>query len=218
MKRSEVQENKMKQIPSHKKKHVAKLYIKGHTYKEITDEVGISEGSVRNIIKQLMRGKLGLDIQEEAESLREVGKKLKKTPLSLEQATVSFKLLEQMQRLDVDPDELDKLVEVYEKIEDPEFVESSKKLLKLDREHGSYQEATEKYEEKAKELEDTKNQLDKRRKEREQIESTFNEQGLSWEEANALVGEIPSLQNERDELESGVEDLGKQKQKQKQIN
>lgn len=113
----------MRKIPFKTRMEVLKLYFEGLPYDEIGGRVGVSKGSVVNIVTELMKGRYpefesALDVVDE---LRELAVKVKKGGVDIPQATLGSKFYESLQNLGVEPQTLSNYIKLCKKISPPNF-------------------------------------------------------------------------------------------------
>jgi len=95
----------MRQLSLAKKHNMIRLYIQGHTYSEIARRVGVSKGSVANVVEELRAGRFPevASLAEEIEGLRELGSGLRRQGSTLGQALVGLEILATLNNLGIDP-------------------------------------------------------------------------------------------------------------------
>ncbi len=71
----------MEKLTARKKLSAVRLYLSGLSYDEIASKVGVSKGTVANVVAELKAGSFpeAADIAEHIESLRELSIDLKRT-------------------------------------------------------------------------------------------------------------------------------------------
>jgi len=139
----------MREIPAKKRMEVLRLFFEGLPYEEVGGRVGVSKGSVVNIVTELRDGhypefESALDIVDE---LRDLALKIEKSGVSISQASLGVKFYERLRSLGVEPQTLSDYIRLCKKISPPEFsidkfVDVAIRLVKLEESTGkSYEEA-----------------------------------------------------------------------------
>jgi len=100
----------MEKLTAKKKLTVVRLYFSGLSYDEIAAKVGISKGTVANIIADLKAGAFpeAADIGEHIEVLRELSLDLRRLNLSPGQCAVGFMILNRIRECGLNPADMDR--------------------------------------------------------------------------------------------------------------
>jgi len=225
---------------SHEKKlEVARLYLLGDTHAEIEEKVGISHGSISNIIKELLVGKLTIPgvASDQVNDLHQLSVDLTKKGLEPSQALLGITMFERFSELGIVPFQLDQwsqLVKLYapEDITAKDFFEAALNLRKLEEAEGKpFQEFKQEYtgmqqkvvEKKSEvdsldvkkksltgEVESLKSEVSALENKREEVKSLFEAESAGLEQAKAMV---TAAKEEHARLEGEIGDLLKQKDK-----
>ena len=85
----------MAEISHENRLEVARLYLRGNTYKEIETETGLSHGSISNIVNKLLSGQLVIPgvPSDEVSDLHQLSVDLKKKGLEPSQALLGLNLV-----------------------------------------------------------------------------------------------------------------------------
>lgn len=105
----------MQKLSLKKQLSIIRLYLSGFSYQEISARVGVSKGTVANIVADLRGGRI-LDVEgpaDQLELLRELGTDLRRLKLPPSQAVVGLAALSHLQDLRIEPAEIGRWVEVY---------------------------------------------------------------------------------------------------------
>jgi len=100
----------MERLTAKKKLTVVRLYFSGLSYDEIAAKVGISKGTVANVIADLKAGIFpeATDVGEHIEVLRELSLDLRQSNLSPGQCTVGLMLLHRISECGLNPADMDR--------------------------------------------------------------------------------------------------------------
>jgi hypothetical protein len=142
-----------RETPKSVKGEAFKLWLQGHSYREIRDKLGVSVGAMNEIVTQARAGAPDLD------GLRELNTILRRESSTVHDAVRGGLLMDRLGQLGVGLDKVSGYVEFSEKIVSEKgarseaFVDSALGLLDLERRTGkAYKEALEEYEKKVSEL------------------------------------------------------------------
>jgi hypothetical protein len=140
-------------IPSATKDVALRLWLQGHTYREVSAKTGISLGALHGLIAELRRSAPDMD------KIRELCVILNRSGSNVYDAIRGGQLIERLNRLGVCLDELDNYIKLAEMLsrekreETEEFIKSSIKLIKLQLQTGkTYAEIIRDIEEKTKQI------------------------------------------------------------------
>lgn len=182
---------------------VARLYLLGYTYGEIEKKTGVSHGSIANIIKELLSGKLTIPgvPAEKVNDLHQLSIVLAKKGLDPSQVLLCVTLSDRFTELGIEPSQLDqwsKLVTLYapEDITAKEFFQAALNLHELEEAAGKpFLQIAEEYASLLQKVEEKKSEVDSLNEKKE---------GLSGE-VESLKSEVSDLENKREEIKSAVE-------------
>jgi hypothetical protein len=103
--------NKNYEIPSYEEEVIVQYWLQGKTRDEIAQAFEVSQGTISNIWKKF-RNKLG---QYEAETLRELGKQLRRQNITAENCAKGFRISKIMEKLKIPEEEMEEfLTTIYE--------------------------------------------------------------------------------------------------------
>lgn len=108
----------MDPIQHEKRLEVSRLYLLGYSYSEIEKKVGVSHGSIVNIIKELEAGHLTVPgvASDEVNDLHQLSSDLTKKGLEPSKALLGITFFERFAELGVAPSQVDqwfKLVKIF---------------------------------------------------------------------------------------------------------
>jgi len=193
----------MKEIPRVKKLEVAHHYILGHPYSDIENRVGVSHGSVVNIVKELECGKFTIPGTsfDQVNDLRQLSLELKKKGLEPSQALLGLLLFDRLQHLGIRPDLLEKWSELAKKllpVDFPakDFLEAALRLNELEKTEGKP------FATLAAEYVRLKEGADKLKSE---VDSLVKSKEELIKEGESLRTQAESLERSRDKLQNAVE-------------
>ena len=108
----------MSELSFHKKISVVRLYLEGLSYNEIANKVGVSKGSVVNVIDSLKQGQFPqvAGVSDQVDGLREVATELRKHDLSIAQAAAGLSAFRKLRSLEIDPHEVGKAIALYREL------------------------------------------------------------------------------------------------------
>ena len=101
----------MQQLSQRKRIAIVKSYLRGLSYQEIARRVGVSKGSVANVISDLKAGRFpeAGDLSEQVDILRELSVDLRRAGVTPAEAMVGLAVLGRLQELDIDPGDIGRL-------------------------------------------------------------------------------------------------------------
>jgi phage shock protein A len=211
----------MKELAVNKRLEVARLYILGLSYKEIEEEIGVSHGSIVNIVKEIESGKLDIPGTplDRVNDLRQLSSDLKKKGLSTSQALLGLSFFERIQGLGIDPEYLERWSQLMRELTEAEssaadFLNAALRLHQLEEKEGKiYEVLIEEYE-KAKEdlghLESEANSLVEKKKTlteevgtiTSEVEKLRKTKGKLETEADGLTTRVKALKSKADETKA----------------
>jgi len=163
----------MREISDSKKLQVIKLFLSGEQYGEIVIELGISKGSIVNIINDFRNGNLNLPapINKYIDTLRQLAVDLKKSGTSVAQVKRYQRIDQKIKAMGVNDEQIEQWLEASQSISSPtvsnkEFIRAALELAGL-RSGGkpSYRELVNDYKDKLDGLERLRKELDDVRRE-----------------------------------------------------
>jgi len=131
----------MKEIILIKKHKVIKLFFSGLSYDEIAVEVGISKGSVVNIIDEFKAGELPIAPDEYIDALRELAVDMRKQHISVKQLKMYDKIHHKLAEMGVGMEQVDDWLDISqdiatESVSAKKFVAAALHLAQLEIETG----------------------------------------------------------------------------------
>lgn len=112
----------MKEIPTKKRVRVLKFYFEGLPYDDITHRVGVSKGSVVNIINEFKEGMMPEfdDLLDQIDSLRELAVELRRLNINPWQAQSGATLFRRLLHMGVEPVDLERWISLCQEIASPD--------------------------------------------------------------------------------------------------
>ncbi len=100
----------MQELSVNKKMKIIKFYLQGYSYDEIAKKVGVSKGTVSNVIAALKAGQFPeiSTIPEEIEQLRELATDIKRNNISPVKASIGLSVLERLTAMGMEPVTIEK--------------------------------------------------------------------------------------------------------------
>ncbi|MBA7673850.1 hypothetical protein ES703_82056 [subsurface metagenome] len=174
----------MKEINMNKKLKVIELFLAGASYDEITLQVGVSKGSVVNIIDEFRDGELPLPpgMTKYVDELRYVAVELKKHNTTVNQLKSYSKLLSKLKDMGVGGEQVETWLDICQFIATPavpnkEFVAAAIQLGELKKNTGyGYQTLIQGYKAKLEAVKIFDGQIEQRKGELAKIEQKTKEQ------------------------------------------
>jgi len=104
----------MEKLSNRKQVMIVRMYLNGFSYDEIAAKVGVSKGTVANVIAELKAGRFpeASDVREQIEFLRELAVDLRKSGLTPGRAVVGIAVLSCLQELAVEPADIERFTTV----------------------------------------------------------------------------------------------------------
>ena len=104
----------MPPISLRKKMTIVSLYLEGHPHQYIAARAGLSKGTVANVVDDLRAGRFYAleNLSDEIDGLREMAVELKRTGLSVSQATLGLSAFQGIESLGIPPTEVKRVVEI----------------------------------------------------------------------------------------------------------
>jgi len=104
----------MEKLSYRKQVMIVRMYLNGLSYDEIAAKVGVSKGTVANVIAELKAGRFpeASDVREQIEFLRELAVDLRKSGLTPGRAVVGIAVLSCLQELAVEPADIERFTTV----------------------------------------------------------------------------------------------------------
>jgi transposase len=131
----------MKDISLPKKLKVIKLFFEGYTYDEIAEELGISKGSVVNIINEFRAGELKITPNEYIDALRELAVDIRKQHTTVKKLQMHVKIDYKVAEMGVSVDQVEDWLDiVYDIATEPAamkpFVSAALEMSQMEMETG----------------------------------------------------------------------------------
>jgi len=189
---------------SHQKRlEVAMLYLRANTYTEIETKIGISHGSIANIVKELLSGQFIIPgvPSDEISDLHQLSVDLKKKGLEPSQALLGITIFERFAELGIVPSQFDQwseLVKVYAPDDFPvkDFFEAAVNLHKLEETEGKpFQEIAQEYTGLQQKIGDMGSEVDSLDVKKKDLTT----------EVESLTAEVSALEQKKVEAESSLE-------------
>ena len=193
----------MKEIDMNKKLKVIELFLAGATYDEITLQVGVSKGSVVNIIDEFRDGELPLPpgMTKYVDELRYVAVELKKRNTTVNQLKSYSKLHSKLKDMGVGDEQVETWLDICQCIATPavpnkEFVAAAIQLGELKKNTGyDYQTLIQGYKAKLEAVKIFDGQIEQRKGELAKIEQkTKEQQEQATKELQAITKAITAAQ------------------------
>ncbi len=104
----------MEKLSYRKQVMIVRMYLNGLSYDEIAAKVGVSKGTVANVIAELKAGCFpeASDVREQIEFLRELAVDLRKSRLTPGGEVVGIAVLSRLQELAVEPADIERFTTV----------------------------------------------------------------------------------------------------------
>ena len=126
----------MQEVSITKRMKVIKLYLQGYSYKEIAKKVGVSKGTVANIVADLKAGEYPdvSTVPEEIEQLRDLATSIRRTNISPVQANIGLSVIERLDSLGIEPSEIEKLFNLMQAFSptDKDLAAMAKSILTIE--------------------------------------------------------------------------------------
>jgi transposase len=121
----------MERLSAKKKGTIIRLYFSGLSYDEIVTRVGVSRGTVFNVIAELKAGKFpeAADAGEQIELLRELSTELNRSRLTPGQCSVGLTVLGRINEYGLDPADIDRWPLILKSIGNEEEVQEFVRLV-----------------------------------------------------------------------------------------
>lgn len=105
----------MQKLSMKKQLSIIRLYLGGFSYQEVSARVGVSKGTVANVVADLRAGQIleAEGVADQLELLRELGSDLKRLKLTPGQAVAGLTVLSRLQELQIEPDEIGRWAGAY---------------------------------------------------------------------------------------------------------
>lgn len=202
----------MEKLSYRKQVMIVRMYLNGLSYDEIAAKVGVSKGTVANVIAELKAGRFpeASDVREQIEFLRELAVDLRKSGLTLGRAVVGITVLSRLQELKVEPADIERFAALCRTLsaetDAQAFVKAALDMAALEKSTGlSYYDL----EKKAHDLEQAVTNLEplakQVREHREQIKKL-------GEQRQRLAGEVTELERHAESLGQDVKEKEKREE------
>jgi predicted nucleic acid-binding Zn-ribbon protein len=211
----------MERLTPKKKLAVVRLYLSGLSYGEIAAKIGVSKGTVANVVTELKAGTIpeAADIGEHIELLRELSIDLKQSNLTPGQCAIGLMLLSRISECGLDPADIDRwpmiLKAVRNEDDAKEFVRLIYSIQEVQQRSGLNIEALDKkvheLEKKATDLEplteklkDSKNELTELAKQRDELTSSV---AMLEQRNELLTPQVKELEKRQQNLSRRIADM-----------
>ena len=96
-----------------KKMNVVRFYLQGDSYQQMADKAGVAKGTVVNIIRDLKEGRIDAigNLSDEIDAFREIAVDLKRSGLTVSQATIGISAFQGISSLGIPPNEVKDVVD-----------------------------------------------------------------------------------------------------------
>jgi hypothetical protein len=196
----------VEKLPVSKIKSIIKLYLNGYSYSEVGAKVGVSKGTVANVISDLKSGKFpeAGDVSEQIEALRELGLELRKHHMTVGQAAIGAAALTRLHELGLEPTDLERVKDLSRSLPPdtalPGFIKTALAFDKTYRRTGL---SFEELETKIAELEETSSRLEPMAQETEERQRQVEELN---KQKQSLTAEIKAMEERLQSITSVVEE------------
>ena len=212
----------MQELSMNKKMRIIKLYLDGFSYDEIAKKVGVSKGTVSNVIAALKAGQFPeiSTVPEEIEQLRDLATTIRRGGISPIQANIGLSVLERLTSLGVEPVEVERCHTLLRALSSPDtdVKAMAKSILAIEEVKGKTGLTLEELEAKVVSLREEVERLEplsvevaNREEELAQLEDTANKLKVKNKDLNdrnySLTNLINSLELKESQLTSRVTDL-----------
>lgn len=195
------------EIPVRKRLEVVKLYLDGFSYDDISSRIGVSKGSVVNILNEFREGRIpGLETaRDKADEMRELAVRFKKQKLVVEEVALGLRFLDRLNQLGVAPGSLEQWLKLCETMSISEeerrgLIQGAITLRELESELGQpYRELLQQLQTRRQELDNLTEQIEKARERRRAVD----------QEIGLAEGSLASASSQLDVLVKTEERLGK---------
>src|SRR5208282_4191423 len=162
-------------ISSVKESRIVELYLQGVSQTEIAKSLNVSQSTVSEVISRYKKDTstttlegafTGRDVLHELDKLRSISAELRKAGITIDEAKIGCRLVEELTKFGGSLDMLSNLIAVYRRIIPKDFpvedfVEASTQLIRLEKENGmSYKDLMATYEDTYRKLVELKDQIE----------------------------------------------------------
>lgn len=199
----------MERLSAKKKDAIIRLYFSGLSYDEIAARVGVSKGTVFNVIAELKAGKFpeAADAGEQIELLRELSIELKRTKLTPGQCSVGLAVLNRINEVGLEVKDIDRWPLILKSIGDENQVQEFVRLVY------SIQDVQKRTGLSMAELDDEVHELERKAADLESIACRYEDYQKQiaemTERRDNLAGEFANLEEKYKLLNPRVKDLEK---------
>ncbi len=196
----------MDKLPVGKIKAIIRLYLNHYSYSEIAAEVGVSKGTVSNVIADLKAGKFpeAGDVGGQIEALRELGAELRKHQMTVGQAATGVAALSRLHEVGLEPADLERVKDLSRSLPPdtvlPGFIKAA---LAFDETYRRTGLSFEELETKIAELEETASRLEPLAQQTKEQQQRVEE--LDKHQQN-LIAEIEAMKKSLQSLASAVKE------------
>lgn len=187
----------MREINIHKKTRIIRLYLRGLSYDEIVGQIGVSKGSVVNIVNDFREGKLRLppDMSEYVDALRQVAVDLRKSSTTVNQLKSYLRIHSKLKQMGVQLNQTEEWLDICQGLAAPPvtsnaFTSTALELARLTSEGGmSYGEVVTAYKEKVDSLKSTGKRISQSRNEVAKLNTGIDQATAKLNSINKAVAE-----------------------------
>jgi transposase len=211
----------MERLTPKKKLAVVRLYLSGLSYGEIAAKIGVSKGTVANVVTELKAGTIpeAADIGEHIELLRELSIDLKQSNLTPGQCAIGLMVLSRISECGLDPADIDRwpmiLKAVRNEDDAKEFVRLIYSIQEVQQRSGLGIEALDKkvheLEKKAADLEPLSDKLKDSKKEladlTRQRDELANSVAILEQKKELLTPQVKELEKRQQNLSRRIADM-----------
>ena len=197
----------MRTLSTYKKQKAIKLFLEGPAYDEVAEKLGISKGSMVNIVDDFRQGRipLPLNITEYVNALRQLAVDMRKSNTGVAQLLSCLRIHSKLRKMGVGIEDTEDWLEVCQDIgsqsaQSSSFAQAALKLARLEKEHGlGYEEALSQYEQRLDSLKEMGKELDSIKKKRDKASLELDR--VRKETASAIL----NRERQRDKLKAEQE-------------
>ncbi len=102
----------MPELTFRKRLRIVELLLGGHSYQTISERVGVSKGTIANVMNELRDGEIPIvqGIEEVADILRELAVEIRRSGLSIPQASLGIIAIRSLAAVGVAPQDISRMV------------------------------------------------------------------------------------------------------------
>ena len=102
----------MPELTFRKRLRIVELLLGGHSYQTISERVGVSKGTIANVMNELRDGEIPIvqGIEEVVDILRELAVEIRRSGLSISQASIGITAIRGLAAVGVAPQDISRMV------------------------------------------------------------------------------------------------------------